>query len=821
MAAALFLIATELPAQSIQTIVGGEDGDRRPAAITALNSPSAIAFDPSGNLFVADQRNNVIRRFDITRGLVTVYAGTGGAGFGGDGGPATLAALNGPVDLAFDSQGNLYIADAFNNRIRRVDTQQIITTIAGTPGFEPGSAGDGGPATAARLRYPSGIVVARDGTIYVVDAASDLIRKIRNGTITRVAGNGTYGTSPDGTPATDAALKLSRDPADTGGFSASFARSVSVDDSGNVYFLESFGPRLRKISPSGTLTTVIGNGSVGFSGDGGPATLASLNRPSGFLLQGGSLFVSDSLNRRIRRVDLRTGTIQTISGDGTRASTGDGGPASTAQLTYPGGLAVDSTGNLFFADVFGNRIRMISTDGTISTRVGSGFPSYVGDGSPAILAGLQDPVGLTLDRSGNLLITDYQAHRLRKVDRSTSIISTVAGTGIAGYTGDSGPASAAQFNMPGAVAVGPNGDIYVVDAYNQVVRRIDGTGTVSTIAGTGAAGRGADGIAATLSRLSLTFSVNLPRGGVAVDPAGNVYISDTMNDRIRKVSPSGIITTFAGGGAVVGDGGAATQALVPRPSGLALDAAGNLYIAEGNDPNQSLGDRVRKVTPGGVITTFAGNGSALETPTDGVPATQSGMASIDSLAVASSGSVWISDSSTGKVRRVTNSLISKVAGNGVVAYSGDQGPATAASLKPFGIALSDDGTLFIADNAGRRIRVVRPCSSVLAPTSLTSPSPGSTGVATSPRLAWAPDAAAFRYDVYLGTDPSARPLAAADLTATSFSPADLEPLTTYYWRIVAKGDPFCSPALSAESEIRSFTTASTCGPPTRFEGASP
>lgn len=337
-------------------------------------------------------------------------------------------------------------------------------------------------------------------------------------------------------------------------------------------------------------------------------------------------------------------SISTIAGTGVAGFSGDGGRATSAELNAPQGVAVDPQGNVYFTDFDSQRVRKISASGTITTFAGYASATIttgstpVGDGGPATSAPLYYPVGLALDKQGNLYIAEYEEQRVRKVSPN-GIITTFAGSGqvgIAGFSGDGGPATAARLSYPSAVAVDGQGNVYIADEGNHRVRKVSAGGTITTIAGTGVAGFSGDGGPAT------SASLYYPQG-VAVDGQGNVYIADTSNYRVRKVSPGGTISTFAGGGSSLGDGGPATAAQLNAPKGVAVDGQGNVYIADTND------NRVREVSPGGTISTFAGGGSSLG---DGGPATAAELGQPSALAVDGQGNVYITDTDNHRVRKV-------------------------------------------------------------------------------------------------------------------------------------------------------------------------
>src|SRR5439155_1734201 len=338
-------------------------------------------------------------------------------------------------------------------------------------------------------------------------------------------------------------------------------------------------------------------GSPGFSGDGGPATAAQLSLPYGVALDAaGNLFSADWDNARIRRVDAGTGTITTVAGTGTYGFSGDGGPATAAELGAPTGVALDAAGNLFIADWGNARIRRVdAATATITTVAGTGTHGFSGDGGPATVAELYLPSGVVLDGAGNLFIADLGNARIRRVDAATATITTVAGNGTVGFGGDGGPATAAELWAPNGVALDAAGDLFIADVGNARIRRVDAaTATITTVAGNGTVGFGGDGGPATAAEL-------MGPSGVALDGAGNLFIADRGNVRIRRVDAgTGTITTVAGDGTVrtVGDGGPATPAQLNGPHGSALDGAGNLFIA---DWGQGL---IRRVDAGtGTITT--------------------------------------------------------------------------------------------------------------------------------------------------------------------------------------------------------------------------
>jgi type VI secretion system Hcp family effector len=336
--------------------------------------------------------------------------------------------------------------------------------------------------------------------------------------IATVVGNGTDGYSGDGGAAMSAMIK---NPS-----------GAAVDSSGNLYIADYYNNRIRKVDTSGVITTVAGiDGKGGFSGDGGAATSAKLYYPHSVALDtSGNLYIADSQNHRIRRVDKKTRVITTVAGiDGKGGFSGDRGAAISAQLNYPHGVALDTLDNLYIADTFNHRIRRVDTSGVITTFAGTGKGGFSGDRGAATSANLFFPHGVALDTSGNLYIADSQNHRIRRVDKKSREITTVAGTGTADYLGDDGLAKNANLNRPSGVALDTLDNLYIADLYNHCIRKVDKTtDVITTVAGTGTADYSGDGGPAKDAQL------NYPRG-VVLDSSGNLYISDSNNHRIRKV----------------------------------------------------------------------------------------------------------------------------------------------------------------------------------------------------------------------------------------------------------------------------------------------
>jgi uncharacterized protein (TIGR03437 family) len=674
---------------TIYTIAGGgqQSNVLGTSPYVAGRGLSYLAVDRVGNLYFPSESQ--ILRLDAATQVVTVVAGTNTAGFSGDNGSAQSAQLNYPQGLGLDPAGNLYIADSGNRRIRRI-ANGIITTVAGNG--SPGSAGDGGLAINAQFDILTGLAVDAAGNIYVADANSNRVRKIANGIITAFAGTGMQGYSGDHGPATSAQLAV--------------PMGVAAGPDGTVYIADN--SRVVRAVSQGVISTVAGIPAPGPLGDNGPATAATIVFPTDLTVDAtGNIYIADRSGNRVRKVSK--GVISTVAGNGTAGSAGDGGPAVNSQLSGPGGVAVDSAGNLYISDGQNFRIRRVA-NGTISTVVGNGQLGFIGNNVVALAAAFSYPSRIARDASGSLCFTANG--RVFKI--SNGVLSTIAGTGMVGFSGDGGPATAAQLNSPGGVAVDSAGSVYIAEYLGNRVRRVT-NGIITTVAGTGEAGLSGDGGPATAARL------NNP-SGVAVDTAGNLYISDYVNHRIRKVS-GGVITTFAGTDqGFSGDNGPAAKAQLAGPSGITVDLAGNLYIAD------SANGRIRKIS-NGVITTVAGTGGIPTSDGDGGPSTNAHFNDPIGVAVDSAGNLYVAEYVGHRIRRISNGIVTTIAGTGKPDLSGDFGPAAKAALNsPSDLTVDATGSIYVTDLGNQRIRVMVPdgtaCSYLVTPTSLTAPPSG-------------------------------------------------------------------------------------------------
>jgi sugar lactone lactonase YvrE len=578
----------------------------------------------------------------------------------GDGGPATWATLELPYSVAEDTSGNLFIADYGNEAIRRVDAGTgIITTITTTQiaAFDVKVDGNGN------------VYIAHDGQILELtpDGAQTAI----------VNAARTSGYNGDGILAASAEI--------------TFPDCLALDSAGDLYFNDRLNERVRQVTPDGIIHTIAGTGQAGYNGDAIPATSAQLNNPMSVTVDGaGNVYIVDAGNYRLRQI-TPDGIIHTIAGNGIGSYSGDGGLAINAGISDPWGVQIDSAGNIYFSD--SARIREITPDGIIRTIVGTGNEIFSGDGGPAVAAGI-NARNFVIDPSGTLYVADYENGLVRMVTPD-GIINTIAGS--LRFSGDGGPASAAQFCMPYYLALDGAGNMFVADTYDHRVRKIDPTGLVSTYAGTG--------WETTNVHSGIATEVNIGHpNGLAVDSSGNLYMADNWKCRIDRISPDGMLDSIAGGNCGYGgDGGPATSALVQGPQGLAMDQAGNLYIADNGN------NRIRKITPDGIITTYAGTGTA-GSGADGIAATKSALNDPMGLAVDAAGNLYIADYGSSRVRMVDpTGIITTVAGNGKSGTPTAGKPATSQPVtEPTGVAVDSAGSLYITQWGSYRVLKVDP-----------------------------------------------------------------------------------------------------------------
>lgn len=665
-------------AGEITTYAGGGAGDGG-APLNAAVSPNGIAVDAASDTYVADALQCRVRK--ISGGVITTIAGTGVCGFAGDGGSAVAAQVNGPSGVAVASNGDMYIGDTNNCRVRKV-SGGVITTLAGTGVCI--FSGDGGPAASGSLSAPRGVALdPTNGALYIADGGNCRVRKILGGTITTAAGNGACGFSGDGVAATATGV--------------SHAQGVAVDTTGTLYIADTSSCRVRIVPyPSGTIYTVAGNGICGFSGDGGPGANAQIASPRGVTTDAaGDVYIADTGNCRIRKITYPAISISTVAGTSCGFS-GDGSAATSAQLRDPGSV-VTSGATLLIADTANCRIRAI-TSGTIASTAGTGGCSYGGDGGPALDAAFAPLGQIAADSAGAIFVADVNNCRIRKVT-AVGVVSTVAGTGVCAFSGDGGPAANAAFDQSRGVAVDSSGNLYIADTNNcRIRKRVAATGIVTTIAGSGACGYGGDGGSATAAALNYPQSVAIS--------GTTIFIADTFNCRIRKVAGT-TITTLAGTGGCTygGDGGPPASARVSFPYGVAADSQGSVYVAD------TYNCRIRKIS-GGSITTIAGTGACAY----GGDAGAAAAATVNhptGVGVTSAGAVYIADTDNCRVRLISGGVILTAAGTGTgvsfgnCAFAGDGGAASAARLnRPQGVVIDASGNVYVADGLNARVRKI-------------------------------------------------------------------------------------------------------------------
>ncbi|MGA1870256.1 MAG: Ig-like domain-containing protein, partial [bacterium] len=638
----------------ISTVAGWRGEAPLPAQDTALGYVnSLVAGSGEALYFIVD---SCIYKIDNGGMMIRIAGNTRwDTGYSGDEGPALLARLNKPKALAIDSAGGvIYIADTLNHRVRKIETDGRITTIAGN-GI-PGYSGDQGLALSSRLHSPQGITLDSAGNIYVSDTMNHCIRKIDTATtewsITTVIGNGMPGYSGDGGPASSAKLFM--------------PGAIVIDDSETIYFIDGSHNFVRKVD----------SGSI--------STLAKLQRAEGLALdQNGDVLVADSIDNRIYRITSE-GTIQSVAGTGVPGYSGDGSFAINSQIQHPEAVAVSNSG-IYIADADNYRIRRFTIGGVIDTYAGNGNYAKSGEENVAINTQLWHPYGVGVNQE-TVYIADTGNHSIRTFDDNgtpDALITTIAG--------------AENLNYPEAVVADSSGDMYIADTKNHCIRKIDTNGVISIIAGTGVPGNSGDNEAATAAQL------NRPEG-VAIDQTGALYIADTGNSCIRKIDTDGLITTIAGTGipGYNGDNIMATGAQLNKPEGLAIDHTGTLYIADtGNN-------RIRVIEPGGTIRILAGTGVAGYGGDKGL-AVECQLNGPEGVAVSSAGFVFIADSKNYRIRMVgPDGIIRTIAGTGILGCSGDGGPALKAQLNPYGIAVDQMGDIFVTDafyNCVRKISI--------------------------------------------------------------------------------------------------------------------
>jgi sugar lactone lactonase YvrE len=558
-----------------------------------------VALGGSGNIYVADSGNHTIR--EITpAGEVTTLAGS--ARFqGSTDGTNSTALFDTPSGVAVDNSGKVYVADTDNNTIRVISPSGMVTTLAGLPQHSGSVDGTNGTA---RFNAPLAVATDGSGNLYVADTGNGTIRMITPaGVVTTLAGS-TLFDAPSG---------------------------VTVDGSGNVYVADTDNDTIRKITPAGTVTVFAGSANA-FGNFDGKGKAALFDEPLGMAVDAsGNIFVADSLNYEIRMV-TSAAVVTTLAGSGPVFGNADG-TGSAARFDSPYGVAVDTNGNVYVADTLNQTIRKITPEGAVTTLAGLAATIGSADGTNST-ARFYDPFAVAVDSSGNVYVTDNGNNTIRKIT-SAGVVTTLAG--LAGSPGSAdGTNSTARFNDSSGLAVDGSGNVYVADTGNQTIRKITPDGVVTTLAGSVGIYGSADGTNST-ARFFAPF-------GVAVDSSGNVYVGDSGNQMIRKITPTGVVTTLAGlAGSIGGDDGTGSAALFDFPRGVAVDGSGNIFVAD------YYNYTIRKITPEGAVTTLAGLAQASGTD-DGTGDTARFFFP-NGVAVDSSGSVYVAEIDACDIRK--------------------------------------------------------------------------------------------------------------------------------------------------------------------------
>lgn len=537
------------------TGASGFSGDGGPATSAQINRPYFLTFSPSGELFFSDYNNNRVRKIS-TDGTIMTVLGTGSSTYSADGLQATSSAHGSPNGIAFDNEGSFYVSSVDRNRVRKVLSNGLTVTFAGTGAAT--STGDEGPATLATLNAPTGIGFNSYGELFVAEKNGNFIRKIStDGIISTFGGTGTSGTSTVGSLVNATSMK------------PIMVKAVGTD----VYVAEYSVGVVRRISSDGVVRHFVGAPPPTGSLD-GPASSATFNKPAYMAFDAQkNLYISDMTSNRIRKLSTN-GIVSTVAGNGSAAFSGDGGAATSASMNTPTGIVVDSVGNIFFGDYGNHRVRKISTDGTISTVVGTGSAGFNGDNTQASNANVYGPFGLTTSTLGELIFADWGNRRIRKID-SQGNISTIAGSGTSGFSGDEGPATAASLGQVNGIVADKHGNIFITDRSARRIRKISSDGIINSVAGNGDLTTSGDGGPATAAAIGNTTSL-------AVDDDGTLYFTGKDSNSVRYVLTNGTIQTLAGFEAAdfIGDGMAASHSRLYAPWGLVLNSDGNLIVAD-------------------------------------------------------------------------------------------------------------------------------------------------------------------------------------------------------------------------------------------------
>lgn len=630
---------------------GYANGERASARFSYLQG---MRFDGAGNMLVADARNAVIRKIDAA-GMVSTLAGSAGLTGSADGRGAE-ARFYMPSDVAIDMAGNAYVTDTGNAVIRKITPAGVVTTLAGAAG-QYGARDGAGPA--ARFSGPSGIVADRHGNLYVADTGNQSIRKIApDGTVSTLAGTAGAGGHTDGV-----------------GAAARFSGpgSIAIDAAGVLYVTDG-DHTIRRISAGGAVATVAGVAGVSGNKDGAAAG-ALFNGPSGiFVDQAGHVYVMDGANHTVRKISPG-GMVSTLAGSPGKVGYNDG-PGPLARFKGPGRVAADAVGNLYISDN-NSAIRKLGADGGVSTWAGASGVAGSADGAGAT-ARFNFPNGIAIDGQKNLYVADQDNSTVRKISASGRV-STLAGeAGMFAYADGAG--AGARFSGVGGIAVDAQGNVYVTEFYNHTVRKISPGGMVSTLAGT----PGQTGYTEGRGDQARFNSPNQ----LALDPQGNIYVTDYGNNAIRKITPAGAVSTFAGAADAGSADGAANAARFSGPNSLAFDPAGNLWLTDSGN------NTVRKITPAGVVSTVAG-APGMAGAVDGMG--QGARLNYPwGIAIGSKGEVYVADSGNNSVRRIDGAGNVTTIIGGAASYRNMTGKLPAGLAYPIGLAIDPGSdTLYV------------------------------------------------------------------------------------------------------------------------------
>ncbi|MEL6196072.1 MAG: DUF4215 domain-containing protein [Myxococcota bacterium] len=647
--------------------------------------PSSIAADRSGNLFVANKLTDVVSRLDVRSGIIAPFAGNGREGFSGDNGPATAAQLNNPRDLAIDSQGNLFVADTNNHRIRRIDSATgIISTVAGTG--RAGFSGDGGFATDAELNSPSGIAVGIAGVLLIADRLNQRVRWVDpSGVISTIAGTGTRGRGLDNVPALASELAAPKD--------------VLFDSEGDVLIADTDNHLIRRVDMStGLVHNVAGNGVAGPPLSSGEPLEVPIAAPTSLSMFEGALYVASGPARpAVFRIDFETPRARVFAGNGVSGPTEAGASASETSLVEPTGVALDGTGTVFVSDDSQRRVYFVD-DERIDVRIGNGFRLDLGDRSaPAGVAISGGPTGLALDRDNRLLFSDSSARVVRAIDFVENSVERVVGTGELSALQDGMPALETNISPPEGIWISSEGTVYFAERRG-TIRRVDpGTGTVATVAGrsTGcpAADLGDDGPARDAAFCDIA--------GIA-GFSDAIFVVDTGHDRIRRVDlTSGTVETVIGGGDQIGgDGDRGVDILLDSPQVIEVDQVGSLYVADRRNFRILRWDPTTET-----VYRIAGTGSRGHSGLGG-PARDAEISFVSGLGVAPNGDLYIGDDTFLKRVHTGSGNLELIAGTGTPGAGGNGRDASFAELGRLGSIVVDESRVYFADLSSQTIHTI-------------------------------------------------------------------------------------------------------------------